>query len=164
MKTLNSVINEKLVINKNSKIKKHKTLEEFLNSCGFTYDYAGSNDHSKFYKPNSDKNFIKYYNKMHKIEADIFARPQVYEEDINLDINKYCLKCSKDTYNDEIRLKFCESNLRNMLTPPSISSILMYNDPDDKELLYRHKKNLSDEEKQYLEEKFVNLLENIFNS
>ena len=160
MKSLNNIINEKLVINKNSKVKKHSTLEEFLNKYGFKYIPEDSHEHHKFYKPTSKKIFNKYYNNLKKLIGDIYARPQVYEEDIDLDTDKYCIKCNIES--TSLRIKFCDKVYVDYSSPVSLSSIIMFND-GDKELLYRRKKNLDDKTIKYLEEKLVDLFENIFN-
>lgn len=160
MESLYKFIFEKLKLTKDSKQKEYPKIEEFLNKYGFKCEYISANN-NQFYISDSEENFIKYYNKFIKIIKDIAKRSEVYEKDIDLDTKKYCLKYTIEK--NEYRLKICESIYKD-LSGPALLSIIMYDDDGEKELLYRYKRSLNDKEKQYLENKIIDLLEKIFNS
>lgn len=165
MKNLYQNIIEKLVITSKSKPKLHvSTLDEFANYYKFTLIKEDSKPPLiYYYYGDTRESFLNVYNKLKVTCDDIINNPDKYEKDIDLDTNKYCIKCNIN--NDSFRLKICEAELRELTNPRALFKIYMFND-EANEMGCRFSSEIKTNIKvmQYLEQKMVQLMSNIVNS
>lgn len=165
MKNLYQNIIEKLVITSKSKPKVHiSTFDEFANYYKFTLIKEDSKPPLiYYYHCDTRELFLKIYNKLKVTCDDIKNNPDKYEKDIDLDTNKYCIKCTIN--NDSFRLKICDAKLRELTNPQSLIKIYMFND-EDNEMGCRFSSEIKTNIKamEYLEQKMIQLMSNIVNS
>ena len=165
MKNLYQNIIEKLVITSKSKPKVHmSTLDEFANYYKFTLIKEDSKPPLIYYYYCDNRElFLSIYNKLKVTCDDIINNPNKYAKDIDLDTNKYCIKCNIN--NDSFRLKICDAELRELINPRALFKIYMFND-ESNEMGCRFSSEIKTNIKtiQYLEQKMVQLMSNIVNS